>query len=292
MEEYYNEAGKRIRWYDYDEIRSYCAAHLLTDLYQKLGLKKREYLHCLSAFLDKEDPPEIKTIRSWRRKERGLPAKYTYERIMEALDSLVSEVSFQNKEVSKRWKEYRETFSKRILLVLNDDFFPDMVEQFSEIIGDIFEKLTSETAFILYNYFEVLNSLTQYDMDFLNVLARPEKHEKKNYIRQRLNRQAVQGGNVLSCLQNGDALRWLQLLGRHDTVRDKADIRERLLEKVTMYGFNSMAWRMILNVLIDQDTGAFVDSIGQEEMSLFVLFKYCLSQEEQVGLLEDTREKA
>lgn len=59
-----------------------------------------------------------------------------------------------------------------------------------------------------------------------------------------------------------------------------------------MYGFNSMAWRMILNVLIDQDTGAFVDSIGQEEMSLFVLFKYCLSQEEQVGLLEDTREKA
>ncbi len=58
-----------------------------------------------------------------------------------------------------------------------------------------------------------------------------------------------------------------------------------------MYGFNSMAWHMILNILIDQDSGAFVDSIGQEENKPFVLFKYCLSQEEQVGLLEDTRKR-
>ena len=40
------------------------------------------------------------------------------------------------------------------------------------------------------------------------------------------------------------------------------------MEKVAVYGFNSMAWHMILNILIDQDSGAFVDSIGQEETSL------------------------
>lgn len=291
MEEYYNETGKRIRRYDYDEIRSYCAAHLLTDLYQPLGLEEREYLDRLSTFLDKENPPDIKTIRSWRRKERGLPAKYTYERIMEALDALVDMYSPKKEGLSERWESYRETFTRHISTVLNDDLFPDNEEQFSKIIGDIYEKLTFEAAFVLYNYFEVLNGLTQYDMDFLNILVRHGQHEK-DYIKHRLGGQAIRGGKVLACFQSGEALRWFQLLRRHDTVRNKKDIGERLLEKVAVYGFNSMAWRMILNILIDQDSGAFVDSIGQEEISLFVLFKYCLSQEEQVGLLEDTREKA
>ena len=67
--------------------------------------------------------------------------------------------------LSERWESYRETFSRHISTVLNDDLFPDNEEQFSKIIGDIFEKLTFEAA-LLDNYFEVLNGLTQYDMDF------------------------------------------------------------------------------------------------------------------------------
>lgn len=47
-------------------------------------------------------------------------------------------------------------------------------------------------------------------------------------------------------------------------------------------------WTLLLDLLMDRDTGTLIGEprLGQDEMALFILFKYCLTEEAQDEVLE------
>ena len=277
----------------YEEICAWNAAHTILNLYMEIGLDERYYLDKLAIYLGTEAVSQ-KAMSLWRHRDRGLPQKYGHTQVMNALDAVIEHYhedgripSSQKAPVLAQWKERREKISKYLKSMIGESVVPAPSERFERWMEARPTGWTLETVFALYSSFDALNSTTRSDLRFWRVLLNTPKEARADKVAV-LTRQKVSARRVLDCLYNGEVAHWQDLLNKHKTTQGKTALWERLLEKVDENGCDPLIWGQLLDLLIDSDTGAILgeSQLGQDEMALFILFKYCLTENAQDKVLE------
>ena len=102
---------------NFEEICAWNAGHVITDLYKELGLDRTYYLNELAEQMG----VDVDTVITWRRRERGLPVRYTHGMVMGALDAVLEQycknkglLTSQKASIMAKWEERREGVRKHL----------------------------------------------------------------------------------------------------------------------------------------------------------------------------------
>ena len=157
-----------------------------------------------------------------------------------------------------------------------------------DLLKGRYDKLSPESAYTLYSCFDALCGTTWNDLTLIAAMTKSKT--QKVFIENDLNAR-IKSHEVLSHLNIDQAQQWQKLLNRHSTTRDKSEIWDKIQSKAKLLKCKPIE----LNYLLDlfgsgaNDTTALVDEsrFGQNELNLFLLFKYCLTENEQKEVLEN-----
>ena len=293
---------------EFEKIRSHILSTVVKRAYIKCGITGENFRYYFSKFLNAQTKTSDYTdekVRNYLYGKTPWPELDCNTFIISVLQTLQkASTEADDREAEKYFYQARADLKAAYELSKNFDRI-DIVGFFKSQFDTVLQLLNDVTTAVLIKNPEILSSLTQDDIDFMilvsNLNREQQRQEVEAYLKRSV-RMSVQ--DIFKSITTGEAVCWLNLcLEKEDGVNQPTQKQkkhfERFLKKADVNEFTSLFYiatccinKMIPSTAVptmDKPSGLFLP-FDEEEVTLLVLFKYCMPMNEKMRVLAELEE--
>ena len=291
---------------EFEQMRNRILSGTVKLIYTQYGIAGKDFRNSLYRSLNKHTKTRDFTVEKisnylyertpWPDLDRNIFVKS----ILEAIQETIFEPDDLNRE--KMLHKARSFLTSAYELSKKFDRV-DIGAFFKSLLDTVLQSLNDVTAAVLIKNPEIFGSLTQDDIDFMTLVSSLNKEQQSQEAEAYLNRSVrMSVQDIFKSI--GEATFWLNLCqdkegGVNQPTQKQKKHFERFLEKADANEFTSLLYiatccinKMIPSAAVlsaDNPSGLFLP-FDEEEITLLVLFKYCMPMNEKRRVLAELKD--